>query len=579
VSGPLPAATGDEGALPDAAAAGAQASPIATDDEPPYRVLVVEDDPSQALFAESVLRGAGIQAHGVRASSEVMPAMERFQPDLVLMDLHMPGISGTELTATIRAHADYAHTPIVFLTGEADPEKQFEALESGADDFLSKPIRPRHLMAAVYSRIKRARQLHRQRGRNAARHPVSGLYHRSHLLRALGNTQAPGGALFVEVQNAALVRERYGYAGFEQLMQQVGRRLAEAAGEHPCARLNDNVFLVHVPDGGDASLRALAIRLRECVRHPAFDHGGIPQRLDVAVGYGAPNLAEEAVELLDALEQAARHARAEPTGIAARVARPAPSNDETSLATELRTALQEGGLELVFQPVVAVAGGEEAQFQALLRMRAADGSLHRASALVPAAEAAGLMPDVDRWVLEHALDLMRRRRDENRPLRLFVSQSTRTLARDAHGPWLVDLMASHDLPGPSLVIDLRLDDALLHSAMLRHFSEQVLPAGVRLCLSQYTRGPEADALLEQLPLGSLRLSPRYSNAHAEPALRDELRGIIERAHRLGLQVIGPQVEHAQSAAMLWMSGIDLIQGNLVQQADDALDFDSQHAVL
>jgi PleD family two-component response regulator/EAL domain-containing protein (putative c-di-GMP-specific phosphodiesterase class I) len=552
------------------------------DDEPPYRVLVVEDDPSQALFAESVLRGAGIQTHGVRVSTEVMAAMERFQPDLVLMDLHMPQISGTELTAMIRAHPDYVHTPIVFLTGDVDPEKQFEALESGADDFLSKPIRPRHLMAAVYCRTRRARLLHRRRSDDSARHPLSGLYHRAHLMHGIGaaiSAQAPGGALFIELQNATLLRERYGYAAFEQLMRDVGRRLATLAGDHPCARLNDNAFLVHAPGCADAALQALATRLREGVRNEPFEHEGMPQRLDAALGYGAVGDAADPVELLDALEQAARLARADPTGVAARLARPAPSDDQASFAGEIHKALMEGGLELAFQPVVAVAGGEEAQFQALLRMRAGDGSLHRAGALVPVAEAAGLMPDIDRWVLEQALALMRRRREEGRPLRLFVSQSPRTLSRDLHAPWLIEMLASHELPGPSLVIDLRLDDALLHSVTLRHFSEQLLPAGVQLCLSQYAKSPEADALLEQLSLGYLRLSPRYSNAHAEPALRDELRGIIDRAHRLGLQVIGPQVEHAQSAAMLWMSGIDLIQGNLVQQADDALDFDFQHAVL
>jgi len=162
-----------------AAVAASAPAPVAADagndnDDEAYRVLVVEDDASQALFAEGVLRGAGIHTQSVRNSNDVMPAMDSFRPDLVLMDLHMPGMSGTELTAVIRAHADFAHTPIVFLTGDQDPERQFEALEIGADDFLSKPIRPRHLMAAVHSRIKRARTLARQRGEDAVRHPVTG---------------------------------------------------------------------------------------------------------------------------------------------------------------------------------------------------------------------------------------------------------------------------------------------------------------------------------------------------------------------------------------------------------------------
>ena len=64
-----------------------------------------------------------------------------------------------------------------------------------------------------------------------------------------------------------------------------------------------------------------------------------------------------------------------------------------------------------------------------------------------------------------------------------------------------------------------------------------------------------------------------------PELRDEMRGVIDRSHRLGLQVIGQAVEDPQAAAALWMGGIDFIQGNLVQRAEQALDFDFQHATL
>jgi EAL domain-containing protein (putative c-di-GMP-specific phosphodiesterase class I) len=85
--------------------------------------------------------------------------------------------------------------------------------------------------------------------------------------------------------------------------------------------------------------------------------------------------------------------------------------------------------------------------------------------------------------------------------------------------------------------------------------------------------------LQQLPLRYLRLSPRYSGAGADAALGEGLRGVIDQAHRVGLLVIGPQVEEPQGAATLWMSGIDLIQGNLVQQADGNLDFDFAQTVL
>ena len=556
--------------------------PPAHNDEPPGRVLVVEDDPAQALFAEQVLVGAGLQVQVLAQAAGLLPALEGFHPDLVLMDLHLPGSSGTELTAAIRAHPAFAHVPVVFLTGDPDPERPFEVLELGADDFLSKPIRPRHLVAAVNSRIRRTRALARQRFGAEARNPVTGLHTRSFVLQRIAGALAnggDGGALFVEIQGAPALLEHYGYAVFEQLMLEVGLRASELVAPRPCARLNDNAFLVCAGGDDAAALRVFAARLRAGLAGHAFDCGGMPQRLRVAIGHTAfgEYAFSDAGAVVDAVEQAARAARKAADGLAAYAA-PVASDAHADLAERMRAALREGAFELQYQPVVAVAGGEDAQFQVLLRMRE-DGRVRNAGELVPAAEAAGLMPEIDRWVLGEAVALLHRRREEGRPLRLFVSQSTRTLARDLHAGWLLEMLARHAIAGPSLVIDLRLEDALVHAATLRQFSEQLMPAGVQFCLSQYAHDPDAEALLQQLPLGYLRLAGRYASAHANPALRDELRTIIDRAHRLGLQVIGPQVEDPQGAATLWMSGIDLIQGNLVQAAADAPDFDFQHAVL
>src|SRR5690606_7588921 len=108
---------------------------------------------------------------------------------------------------------------------------------------------------------------------------------------------------------------------------------------------------------------------------------------------------------------------------------------------------------------------------------------------------------------------------------------------------------------------------------------EMVAGGVQLCLSQYSYGPEANALLGQLPLGYVRLAARYSSQLHEPAVRDEMRSAIDHAHRLGLQVIGQQVEDAQSAATLWMTGVDFIQGNLVQRPAGELEFDFHNSVL
>ena len=570
----------------DAEPAIAPATPAqAADDDSadPFRVLIVEDDRSQAMFAEAILRGAGMQAEVVAVPEQMMASLERFDPDLVLMDLHMPGISGTVLTLQIREHPRFAQLPVVFLTGDQDPERQMEVLEHGADDYILKPVRPRHLIAAVQSRVRRARAAQHQRAVTVEpeRHPVTGLYTRPVLMQKLAALlpERAGGALLVEVGNTTALRNRYGYAGFEKLMNDAGRHLGELARANAVARLSDNAFLVVAREQTAAQLGAYARTLRDGIGYHDFSVGDETLRLRCTVGIADLGIGfADTGAVLAGAEDAARDARAQAAGIAEYVA-PEVQPGGNDIVDTIQQALDGEGLQLAFQPVVAVAGGDQAQFQVLLRLRDAQGTEHLAGSFIPVAENAGLLPKLDQWVMEQALALLQRRRAESKPVRLFVSQSPRTLAQESYAQWLVQALEAASVDGTSLVIDVRLEDALVHSMLLRQFCEQLVPAGVQFCLSQYRHGSDAGLLLEQLPLGYLRLSADFARQPLPPEVRDEMREVIERAHRLGLQVIGQAVEDPQAAAALWMGGIDFIQGNLVQRPEHALDFDFQHATL
>ncbi|GGD33193.1 response regulator receiver modulated diguanylate cyclase/phosphodiesterase [Pseudoxanthomonas indica] len=563
-------------AAPTAPATVGHAGPGSQSAETPYRILIVEDDRGQALFAQSVLHGAGMQAEVQMQPDGVLEAIQRFHPDLVLMDLHMPGKDGMSLTLLIRQQPEYLHLPIVFLTGDPDPERQFEVLESGADDFLNKPIRPRHLIAAVSNRIQRARQRQSPAPR-ATLNTDTGLPTRTYLLQQLGATlqdKVGGGLFFVEIGSALSLRERYGYAVFEQLMNQAGRRLADVSAPHPVARLNDNSFLCLSTGVDEGGLEAQAERLRDGLTGNSFDvRDNETLNLRASIGYTplSPGFAD-AGSALEATERAVLQARLRGNNLAAyapaQVAEDAP-----------RISLEDGQFELAYQPIVAVAGSDQAQYQVLLRMRQADGSLLPASQVIPAAESAGGIAQIDHWVLEHALFVLAERQAKGPSLRLFVSQSPRTLARESHGQWLLQTLAERGIEGTSLVIDLRMADALIHTVTLRDFCNQLMPAGVQFCLSQFEPGREADALLTQLPLSYLRVASRYASAHTDPTLRDELRSVIDQAHRAGLQVIGQQIEDPQAAAAMWMGGVDFIQGNLVQAVGSELGFDFHNAVL
>jgi len=559
-----------------------------TDKEAPYRILIVEDDRSQALFAEGILRNAGMESMVVLDAMQVMPALEQFQPEMILMDLHMPQASGIELTALIREHEAFLHTPIVFLSGENDADRQFDAIDAGGDDFLSKPIRPRHLISAVQGRVRRHRAMSsRSRPQESGKNAVTGLFHRNDLIERIAKTLASpqarskGGVLFFEIDSLNLLRERLGLSALEQVLSEFSRLLGEKSQDTVTARFGDGTYFLLDETRDDAGLDSLATQLRNALAQHPFQAQDRPVRLRVSVGICAlRHEFSDSGSLLNTVERVAREARTLERG----VKHFEPSNNtelarEAKLTTDIRDAIADRRFELLYQPVVAVAGSDDSQYQVLLRMRDRAGKLLSAADVIPVAERTGAVLNIDRWVITEAIELIRDRQAESRVLRLFVTQSSLTLADNSHAAWLRSAIAKAGVPGSSLVIELRLEDAALHTSTLRMFCDNLIADGVQFCLSQFEAGTEAEALIELLPLGFVKLAHKYTAGSTNHVLRDELKHLINKAHRRGLEVIGHGVEDAQAAATLWMSGIDFIQGNLVQRAEQDLDFDFHQAVL
>ena len=164
----------------------------------PFRVLIVDDSRELAAYLASQLEAAGMVTAIVTDPMEVMGPLAEMCPDLILMDLYMPGCSGLELAAVIRQQADYISTPIVYLSAETDPDKKMEALRSGGDDFLTKPIQVGHLISSVTSRSQRSRLLRSLMVRDS--------------LTGLLNHTATEERLAVEVTRAQRQRSELAYA-------------------------------------------------------------------------------------------------------------------------------------------------------------------------------------------------------------------------------------------------------------------------------------------------------------------------------------------------------------------------------
>lgn len=128
-----------------------------------YRILVVDDDEMLASYYDAVLSSAGMHVSMITSPVEILDALKKFRPELILTDLNMPECNGIEMAKIIRQNNRYLNVPIVFLSSVSEMETQMSAIETGADDFLMKPIDPEKLISAIVSRAERYRNLRKQK--------------------------------------------------------------------------------------------------------------------------------------------------------------------------------------------------------------------------------------------------------------------------------------------------------------------------------------------------------------------------------------------------------------------------------
>jgi DNA-binding response OmpR family regulator len=122
------------------------------------RILVVEDDPTVAEVVVDYLRNAGLEPRHVMDGLTALETATTWQPDLVILDLMLPGADGIEVCRSLRAGRDpQARLPVIMLTALGEESDRVRGLESGADDYVTKPFSPRELTLRVQAVLRRAR--------------------------------------------------------------------------------------------------------------------------------------------------------------------------------------------------------------------------------------------------------------------------------------------------------------------------------------------------------------------------------------------------------------------------------------
>jgi PleD family two-component response regulator/EAL domain-containing protein (putative c-di-GMP-specific phosphodiesterase class I) len=553
--------------------------------ETPFRITVVEDDPTQAEFAAAILRRAEMAVDVVTDPLSVVDALQNFHPDLILMDIYMPEVNGLELTSIIRDFNEFVTTPIVFLSGERDTEKQMDALSFGGDDFIAKPIDPNRLIKMVTNRVRRSRKLHAAIGGSPhMRDQVTGLLSRNVFISRIGQvldgepgTAGASALLYLRPDALIELQAQIGIGGLDTLIAQTGDQLKRLLGPHDQAcRWEDHGLAVLLRREDPAALQSAAEQL-----HGNLTEQPHPAGLEaVRFSGGLYPLAEGEQNVDDAMRLAVRACNNAVQAGGNRVvqlappAEPIPMPGPSSLDSTLRSALEQDSFGVYYQPLLDLQTRGSENYEILLALSVPDGQTLTWRKLTQPAMRAGLQQQLDRWVLGRALDILIERRNSGRQTQIFVRQSQVTAGDPEHPAWLREQLKERQTVGTGLVLDYALADLSKDIQAAQRNRHSLQEMGVQLTISRFVAKPAAYKVLRYLDADYVRVARKLLKAD-----RSTISGLISEAHRLGARVIVSHVDDPRAIDLHWSSGADYLQGNFIQRPLEDMDYDFTQVVI
>lgn len=190
-----------------------------------YRVLLVEDSKTDAYLACKYMGEVGVEVLHIRSAVGVLEAIEGFQPDLIISDLHMPECEGDQMAKIIRQDRD-ATMPIIFLSAEGDNKKQLLALAAGADGFIRKPLDMEPFIKVLKSTIRRSVALENRMRRD----PLTNLLNRAQFdtnMRRMAERGEPCALAVLDIDHFKAVNDTYGHPVGDQVICRLAKLLED----------------------------------------------------------------------------------------------------------------------------------------------------------------------------------------------------------------------------------------------------------------------------------------------------------------------------------------------------------------
>lgn len=277
------------------------------------KIVIIDDDEFSAGLIDNVLRAAGFVSSYCCEPARAMQVIEEELPDLIILDVVMPGLDGFELCRRVRSHPALQLTPIIFVTRRGDVEQRVRGLEVGANDYIGKPFEPQELIARVRSHLLRLANLREMAIRDGLTRCFNHKFLRMRLGQETARARRYGHELSVamlDVDRFKHINDNHGHAAGDLVLSHLANVIvASVRSTDVVSRYGGEEFAILMVHAGKHEAAVVCERLRQRVQQHEFTfsaegEAATPTVLSVTVSIGVAELREDTKSWMDLLQQA-----------------------------------------------------------------------------------------------------------------------------------------------------------------------------------------------------------------------------------------------------------------------------------
>jgi diguanylate cyclase (GGDEF)-like protein/PAS domain S-box-containing protein len=419
------------------------------------------------------------------------------------------------------------------------------------------------------------------------RDALTGLYNRPHFMTELEAAVARAAEgkgqqalLLIEPDHYENLVGEIGLAHADELIKGIADRLQGALdAETLAARLSDHSFAVLCLAHDHKSSLAQAERIRDAFHGHIVEAGS--RSLNLGLSIGGVQIGEKIASVsqvmgkssqclsssigmggnrIEIFDPAARD-RAEEERIQAWVER-------------IREALVGDQFVLHYQPIISLMGAEEEHYDVYLRMKGQAGEMIPPMTYLSIAEEHGLLDDIDRWVIQHAVACIAERMKAGKHTVLFVKITPASLVEGGLENFIAEQLRAHGVPGDRLVLQIPESKVFTNLKAVQGFEKAVSALGCRVALEQFGTGLNSFQMLSHIDPAILKIDRSFiQELGKNQDVQKQVREIVAKAHEAGKQTLAEFVSDASTMSVLFGMGMDFVEGNFLAPPGPAMNYD------